>query len=196
MHHLLTYKVSSYRPLTLHGDIPANTTHLNNVGVTLGQRRRRWPNVTPTLLQRVVICDAVPTLYQHCFNVSWLPGYDSGSTAAGTLRQNHGDLAVTSTAQSLSDEVRAGVDGFCRVFPSLLARTFISRNLPAVVHQDGDQALILRRAGVFRVGPVFCRGWDLVSRAGWDSIPLDKFGRPLVYAVAPIASRQMDIVFF
>ena len=33
---------------------PANMTHLSNVGLMLGQRHRRWPNIKPTLLQCVV----------------------------------------------------------------------------------------------------------------------------------------------
>ena len=33
---------------------PANTTHWNNVGLMLGQRRRRWANIKPTLFQCVV----------------------------------------------------------------------------------------------------------------------------------------------
>ena len=34
--------------------IPANTSCWPNVGLTLGQRRRRWANVSPTLDQRLV----------------------------------------------------------------------------------------------------------------------------------------------
>ena len=31
-------------------NIPANTKHLANVGTMLGQRRRRWANIVPTLV--------------------------------------------------------------------------------------------------------------------------------------------------
>ena len=34
--------------------IPANTTHWNNIGLMLGQRRRRWAKIKPTLFQWVV----------------------------------------------------------------------------------------------------------------------------------------------
>ena len=34
---------------------PENTTRSNNVGLMLGQRRRRWPNINPTFLYRVVV---------------------------------------------------------------------------------------------------------------------------------------------
>ena len=34
--------------------IPANTTHWNNVGLMLAHRLRRWPNIKPTLFQCVV----------------------------------------------------------------------------------------------------------------------------------------------
>ena len=30
--------------------LPANSIHLNNVGLMLGQRRRRWTNIKPTLV--------------------------------------------------------------------------------------------------------------------------------------------------
>ena len=33
---------------------PANERHWNNVGLMLGQRLRRWPNIKPTLFQCVV----------------------------------------------------------------------------------------------------------------------------------------------
>ena len=31
---------------------PANTKRVSDVGLILGQRRRRWPNIKPTLVQR------------------------------------------------------------------------------------------------------------------------------------------------
>ena len=39
------------------GDYPANTRRLSNVGLMLGQRRRRWPNVKPALDKRFVFAD-------------------------------------------------------------------------------------------------------------------------------------------
>ena len=33
---------------------PANTGNWNSVGLMLGQRRRRWPNIKTTLVQRIV----------------------------------------------------------------------------------------------------------------------------------------------
>ena len=39
--------------------IPANTTHWSNVGLMLGQRRRRWANIKPTLFQSVVFAGIV-----------------------------------------------------------------------------------------------------------------------------------------
>ena len=41
------------------GNHPANTTHCNNVGLMLGQRRRRWSNFKPTLFQIVVFAEQV-----------------------------------------------------------------------------------------------------------------------------------------
>ena len=38
---------------------PANTTHWNNVGLMLSQRRRRWANIEPTVFQRVVFAGLV-----------------------------------------------------------------------------------------------------------------------------------------
>ena len=35
-------------------EIPANTRRSANVGLMLGQRRRRWPNIKPTLAERLV----------------------------------------------------------------------------------------------------------------------------------------------
>ena len=32
---------------------PVNTRHYTNVDLMLGQRRRRWPNIRPTLVQSV-----------------------------------------------------------------------------------------------------------------------------------------------
>ena len=40
------------RPHT--GVNPANTSHCNNVGRMLGQRRRRWANIQPTSLQHLL----------------------------------------------------------------------------------------------------------------------------------------------
>ena len=37
-----------------HSGLPANTGRWHNVGVMLGQRRRRWPHIEPTFCQRVV----------------------------------------------------------------------------------------------------------------------------------------------
>ena len=34
---------------------PANTRRWTNVGLMLGQRRRRWANIKPTLVQRLVL---------------------------------------------------------------------------------------------------------------------------------------------
>ena len=43
-----------YRGRTQRETIPASTTHWNNVGLMLGHRLRRWPNIKPTLFQCVV----------------------------------------------------------------------------------------------------------------------------------------------
>ena len=45
---------------------PASTTHRPDVGPMLGQRLRRWPNISPTL-DRCLVCagDADDTLYIH-----------------------------------------------------------------------------------------------------------------------------------
>ena len=40
--------------------IPANMSRWSNVGVMLGQRLRRWPNITPALDQRFVLADTPP----------------------------------------------------------------------------------------------------------------------------------------
>ena len=45
----LKLKYSSY------SHIPANTSPSPNVGAMLGQRRRRWPNITPTLGERQML---------------------------------------------------------------------------------------------------------------------------------------------
>ena len=37
-----------------HEHIPTNTIHRNNVGLMLGQRRRRWTNIKPILFKCVV----------------------------------------------------------------------------------------------------------------------------------------------
>ena len=61
--YLLTFQVSSYCCLSLRSrltvmpcccEFPANTIHWNNVGLMLGQRRRRWFNVKTTLFQCIV----------------------------------------------------------------------------------------------------------------------------------------------
>ena len=49
--YLLTCKVSRYCFLDLH---PANTRRWTNVGLMLAHRLRRWANIKPTLIQRLV----------------------------------------------------------------------------------------------------------------------------------------------
>ena len=66
------------QPNTLAHHIPANTRHWTNVCLMLGQRRRRWANIKPTLVQRLVFAGiltynvipaAAKTLVQHKNNV-------------------------------------------------------------------------------------------------------------------------------
>ena len=47
---------------------PANTIHSANVGLMLGQRRRRWPNIKPTLAERIVLagCSYACILHAPC----------------------------------------------------------------------------------------------------------------------------------
>ena len=40
--------------------IPASTRRCTNIGLMLGQRRRRWPNFNPTLVQRLVSTAIIP----------------------------------------------------------------------------------------------------------------------------------------
>ena len=42
------------------GDITANTRRLTNAGAMLVQRRRRWTNIAPTLVERLVFADITP----------------------------------------------------------------------------------------------------------------------------------------
>ena len=46
--------------------IPANTAHLNNVDLTLGQRRRRWANGKPALFQCVVFAGIIHIIQIYC----------------------------------------------------------------------------------------------------------------------------------
>ena len=50
---------------------PANTRHWTNVGLMLGHRLRRRPNINPTLVQCLVFA-AGPTWIQHWVNASCL----------------------------------------------------------------------------------------------------------------------------
>ena len=47
---IIARPVSCFSP----ADFPANTRRSANVGTMLGQRRRRWSNIVPTLAERLV----------------------------------------------------------------------------------------------------------------------------------------------
>ena len=48
---------------------PESTTRLTNDGLMLGQRRRRWPNIKPALVKRVVIAGQYnPDYIKHWSN--------------------------------------------------------------------------------------------------------------------------------
>ena len=50
--------------------IPAITRRLTSVGLKLGQRRRRWANIKPTLVQRFVFAG----ILKHVDYIIWLVG--------------------------------------------------------------------------------------------------------------------------
>ena len=52
---------TSKGPVSLiHVRIPANMRRSRNVGTMLGQRRRRWPSIVPTLCERFMFADMTP----------------------------------------------------------------------------------------------------------------------------------------
>ena len=51
---ILYYLGRSKTPAKYRFHTPANTTLLTNAGLMLGQRRRRWANINPALVQRLV----------------------------------------------------------------------------------------------------------------------------------------------
>ena len=72
-----SYKLFKEGELTtiIFRNIPANMRHWPNVGLLLGQRRRRWANSNPTLGQRLMFAGIVPnfssyitTLTYFCIN--------------------------------------------------------------------------------------------------------------------------------
>ena len=54
---------------------PANTRRWPNVGLMLGQRRRRWANVCPTFVQRLVFAGKWLTI--NMYYVSLVIGWSS-----------------------------------------------------------------------------------------------------------------------
>ena len=65
---------------------PANTTHWNNVGLMLGHRLRRWPNIKPTLFQCVVFAGTWYMDKYHCVITTNIP--------FNTRCNSHGDYRV------------------------------------------------------------------------------------------------------
>ena len=53
---------------------PANTRRSLNVGTMLGQRRRRWPSIVPTLSERLVFTGYHPTNTRHWPSVDVMLG--------------------------------------------------------------------------------------------------------------------------
>ena len=100
------YRLSAYRRRSCVAcPFSANTRHWTNVGLMLGQRRRRWANIKPTLVQWVVFAGFVGQPRCGCRQV-WSDPLDNKHTCinlapAGSRDINLCDYSHTKPAGAL-----------------------------------------------------------------------------------------------
>ena len=79
-------RVSRMAMLCVLYTVSRRTRHLNNVGLILGQRLRRWPNIDPTLFKGYLVL-AVDALYPDKHVILSLYWFNEGKHNLSSLVQ-------------------------------------------------------------------------------------------------------------